>query len=36
MARRNDADASSDLLLALTALQCGLVDQGELLVAFKA
>jgi eukaryotic-like serine/threonine-protein kinase len=36
MARRNDSDASSDLLLALTALQCGLVDQDKILVAFKA
>ena len=36
MAQRNDADASSDLLLALTALRCGLVDQDKILVAFKA
>ena len=36
MAHRDDADSSRDLLLALIALERGLVDQDRLLVAFEA
>jgi WD40 repeat protein/tRNA A-37 threonylcarbamoyl transferase component Bud32 len=36
MCQRADADASRDLLLALIALQRGLVDRDELLAAFEA
>ena len=34
MAQRADADSSRDLLLALIALERGLVDQDRLLAAF--